>query len=136
MPRWAIGDVQGCCDELQELLLRIRFSPERDRLWFVGDLVNRGPQSLKTLRLVRSLGDAGVSVYVLDRPDSHARFSRLCATFVAVDSDHVQERMLDWLRSGPHGAVVLACERAVAGRKATAIYSIGNHPVPGSCPPR
>jgi bis(5'-nucleosyl)-tetraphosphatase (symmetrical) len=56
MARWAIGDVQGCCDELEQLLARIRFSGERDRLWFVGDLVNRGPRSLKALRLVRSAG--------------------------------------------------------------------------------
>jgi bis(5'-nucleosyl)-tetraphosphatase (symmetrical) len=55
MARWAIGDVQGCCDELEELLQRIRFSTERDQLWLVGDLVNRGPRSLHTLRLVRSL---------------------------------------------------------------------------------
>ncbi len=44
MARWAVGDVQGCCDELEQLLARIRFSSDRDRLWFVGDLVNRGPQ--------------------------------------------------------------------------------------------
>jgi bis(5'-nucleosyl)-tetraphosphatase (symmetrical) len=57
MARWAIGDVQGCGDELTELIERIGFRSDRDQLWFVGDLVNRGPQSLKVLRLVRSLGD-------------------------------------------------------------------------------
>jgi bis(5'-nucleosyl)-tetraphosphatase (symmetrical) len=62
MARWAIGDVQGCCDELEELLQRIHFSPDRDRLWFVGDLVNRGPYSLKTLRLIRAMGDNAVCV--------------------------------------------------------------------------
>jgi bis(5'-nucleosyl)-tetraphosphatase (symmetrical) len=62
MPRWAVGDVQGCCDELEELLARIRFSVDRDRLWLVGDLVNRGPASLRTLRLVRALADNAVSV--------------------------------------------------------------------------
>jgi bis(5'-nucleosyl)-tetraphosphatase (symmetrical) len=62
MARWAVGDVQGCCDELEQLLARIRFSSDRDRLWLVGDLVNRGPKSLEALRLVRSLGDNAVSV--------------------------------------------------------------------------
>jgi bis(5'-nucleosyl)-tetraphosphatase (symmetrical) len=60
--RWAIGDIQGCCDELEELLRRIDFSLDRDRVWFVGDLVNRGPLSLRTLRFVRSLRDNAISV--------------------------------------------------------------------------
>lgn len=56
MTSYVIGDVQGCYDELMELLNRIRFSASRDRLIFVGDLVNRGPKSLEVLRFVKSLG--------------------------------------------------------------------------------
>jgi bis(5'-nucleosyl)-tetraphosphatase (symmetrical) len=55
---YAIGDIQGCDAELGALLKAIDFSADRDRLWFVGDLVNRGPQSLLALRRIRALGDA------------------------------------------------------------------------------
>ncbi|MFA9459802.1 symmetrical bis(5'-nucleosyl)-tetraphosphatase [Thiohalorhabdus methylotrophus] len=58
MAVYAVGDIQGCGEELEGLLDRIGFEPGRDRLWVVGDLVNRGPRSLHVLRRLRQLGDA------------------------------------------------------------------------------
>ena len=62
MATYAIGDVQGCFDELKALLSQINFNTDLDQLWFCGDLVNRGPKSLETLRFIRSLGDNAITV--------------------------------------------------------------------------
>ena len=104
MATYAIGDVQGCFDELAALLGEVGFAPSRDRLWFVGDLVNRGPQSLEVLRYVRGLGER--AAVVLGNHDLHLlrlaagvakanRGDTLDALLAASDCDE----LLDWLRS-------------------------------------
>jgi bis(5'-nucleosyl)-tetraphosphatase (symmetrical) len=62
MAIYAIGDIQGCYNEFQQLLEQIRFDPAQDKLWLVGDLVNRGPDSLPVLRLIKSLGESAITV--------------------------------------------------------------------------
>ena len=107
MATYAIGDLQGCLDELEVLLERLRFDPARDRLWFVGDLVNRGPRSLDTLRFVRSLGDAAITV--LGNHDLHLlAVARGGGAWKAGDEGLQPiidapdaETMLDWLQSRP-----------------------------------
>ena len=50
MSTYVVGDIQGCFEPFQHLLAQVRFNPDKDRLWSTGDLVNRGPQNLETLR--------------------------------------------------------------------------------------
>lgn len=70
MATWAIGDLQGCFEPLQRLLEHIEFQPDRDRLLFCGDLINRGPESLETLRWLRQMDSCVDSV--LGNHDLHA----------------------------------------------------------------
>ncbi len=105
MATYAIGDVQGCFDELQTLLEEISFCGE-DRLWFVGDLVNRGPKSLEVLRFVRSLGRRAVSVlgnHDLHLVAQHEGFERPRAddTFRDVLAAPDRAELVDWLRLRP-----------------------------------
>lgn len=106
MTRYAVGDIQGCDEELQALLERLRFSADRDQLWFVGDLVNRGPDSLAALRRVRSLGDN--AVVVLGNHDLHllavahgARRPRRNDTLDEVLGAPDREALLEWLITRP-----------------------------------
>ena len=62
MSIYAVGDIQGCFHELEQMLQLIKFDHQQDKLWFVGDLVNRGSGSLEVLRLVKSMGDSAITV--------------------------------------------------------------------------
>jgi bis(5'-nucleosyl)-tetraphosphatase (symmetrical) len=103
MPTYAIGDLQGCQTPLLRLLDELRFDPTADRLWFVGDLVNRGPDSLAVLRFVKSLGNAAISVlgnhdlHLLALAEGFGRVHKgdtLDAVLQAPDRDE----LLAWLR--------------------------------------
>jgi bis(5'-nucleosyl)-tetraphosphatase (symmetrical) len=105
MAIYAIGDVQGSFDELQALLEEVHFG-ERDRLWFVGDLVNRGPKSLEVLRFVRALGSRAVVVlgnHDLHLVTQHEGFERPRAddTFQDVLAAPDRRELVDWLRERP-----------------------------------
>ena len=62
MATYVIGDVQGCYDALQRLLVHVNFTPADDQLWFCGDLIARGPDSLATLNFIKTLGNAAKCV--------------------------------------------------------------------------
>lgn len=106
MAIYAIGDVQGCFDALERLLYACGFERARDRLWFVGDLVNRGPDSLATLRFVRDFGDTAVAVlgnhdfHLLAVAAGHAKKHR-SDTLDQVLAAPERDELLDWLRQRP-----------------------------------
>ncbi|TAN74748.1 MAG: symmetrical bis(5'-nucleosyl)-tetraphosphatase, partial [Gallionella sp.] len=99
MAIYAVGDVQGCHAELVQLLEAIRFDVAADRLWLVGDLVNRGPDSLAVLRLVKSLGDSAVTV--LGNHDLH-----LLAVAEGVASLHHSDTLDDILNAPDRGELL------------------------------
>jgi bis(5'-nucleosyl)-tetraphosphatase (symmetrical) len=106
MAVYVIGDVQGCYSSLMRLLEKIQFDRAIDKLWFCGDLVNRGPDSLLTLKFVRSLGDSAVTV--LGNHDLHLlelfhcqretdESSLLSEVLLSQDC----EELIEWLQSQP-----------------------------------
>lgn len=106
MTRHAIGDIQGCYEELRALTARLGFCSDRDRLWFVGDLVNRGPRSLDVLRYVRSLEDN--AVVVLGNHDLHllavaygSRTARRTDTLGEILRAPDRDALLEWLATRP-----------------------------------
>lgn len=107
MATYAIGDIQGCYDSLRRLLDLCAFDPAADRLWLVGDLVNRGPKSLETLRLIKSLGPAAVTVlgnhdlYLLMVAEGGAKFRGKDDTIQAILDAPDCVELLAWLRCQP-----------------------------------
>ena len=106
MSTYIVGDIQGCCDELQQLLSLSNFDVKKDELWITGDLVARGPKSLETLRFVKSLGST--AKIILGNHDLH-----LLATWqglhLANENDKLNallnapdcDELLHWLRLQP-----------------------------------
>lgn len=99
MATYALGDIQGCYRELRALLDRLDFDPARDRLWFAGDLVNRGPDSLAVLRFVRALGESAITV--LGNHDLHL------LALAAGCRKHAEEHSLDAILAAPDRAELL-----------------------------
>ena len=106
MATYAIGDVQGCFSALERLLIKIGFNRNKDTLWFVGDIINRGPESLKTIKFIRSLGNNAICVL-----GNHELHLLACGFGVRKQSDKDtlsdilesphKSALLDWLRHCP-----------------------------------
>jgi bis(5'-nucleosyl)-tetraphosphatase (symmetrical) len=105
MATYAIGDLQGCYDSLLRLLEKLNFDKTKDKLWFAGDLVNRGSDSLSTLRYIKSLGDNAITV--LGNHDLHllaiahgVKTTRSKDLQRILDADDCNE-LLQWLSTRP-----------------------------------
>jgi bis(5'-nucleosyl)-tetraphosphatase (symmetrical) len=111
MSHYVVGDIQGCYAEFRQLLDVIAFDPAHDRLWLVGDLVNRGPDSLSVLRAVKTLGNAATTV--LGNHDLHLltvaaghRAAHGADTLDAILNAPDRVELLGWLRRRP----LVVCE--------------------------
>ena len=106
MAIYAIGDIQGCYDELIQLLDKIKFKDDKDQLWFTGDLVNRGPKSLQTLRLIRAMGANAIAVlgnhdlHLLATAYDHLKPGRKDTLDDILEAPD-KEELLEWLRLRP-----------------------------------
>ena len=107
MATYAIGDIQGCYSALLRLLERIAFEPAKDRLWFAGDIINRGPDSLQVLRFVKGLGDRAVCVlgnhdlHLLAVSQGNLRHYRDDNTIDEILRAPDREELIDWVRHRP-----------------------------------
>lgn len=122
MALYAIGDVHGCYPQLKALLEEIRFNPNHDRLWFVGDIINRGPDSLSVLKLVRDLGDRAITIMGNHEVRAVAGLmghpSKEYLRFMTFLHDHPEsDDLLAWLRALPfwHWDDTLQCGLTHAG---------------------
>ena len=106
MATYAVGDLQGCLDPLYVLLERVRFNPAVDKLWIAGDLVNRGPQSLATLRFIKGLGQCAKVVlgnhdlHLLAAARGHKKIGRKDTIQPILDADD-GVKLLAWLQQQP-----------------------------------
>lgn len=103
MATYAIGDVQGCYDDLVRLLDKIQFDATNDQLWFCGDIINRGPKSLETIRFIKSLNDSAITI--LGNHDLHflavASLDNKPArhdTFSDILNANDKDELVNWLR--------------------------------------
>lgn len=109
MATYVIGDLHGCFDPLQTLLDQINYKPKKDQLWFVGDIVNRGPQSLDCLRFVKKTCEAGNGQMVLGNHDFHLLGSYCGMEKYKTKSDTLKpildakdaDELINWLRKQP-----------------------------------
>ena len=107
MAVYAIGDLQGCYSELQQLLEYIAFDPDQDCLWFAGDLVNRGPDSLTTLRFVKGLGKTAITVlgnhdlHLLALSQGNLKHKANDQTLEPILAAEDRNELLEWLRQRP-----------------------------------
>lgn len=106
MSVYAVGDLQGCLQPLQCLLKEVAFDPAKDRLWLVGDLVNRGPQSLATLRFLYAMRDSLICVlgnhdlHLLAVAHNRERLKKADTLQEILDAPD-RDELLNWLRQQP-----------------------------------